>query len=204
MSLPRRYTIDTDGKLKTEPAGDIESLRMEHVRVDAMELAINTEVVLEKVNGNAMEINAHIDPTNSQMIELKVLRSPNEAEYTRILYQPYAGYQLREDIRRKDIRPRTFKHGSLTIDSTRSSTHPKALSRPPEVALVLLEDPKAPVKLRVFVDKSIVEVFVNDRLAAAVRVYPRQSKSTGVSLQAIGGNARLISLDAWQMENIYE
>ncbi len=95
-------------------------------------------------------------------------------------------------------------HGTVTIDSTRSSTHPKALSRPPEVAPVLLPNPNEPVTLRVFIDRSIVEVFVNDRQCAAVRVYPRLKGSTGVSLQAISGNAKLISLDAWQMENIYE
>lgn len=203
MSLPRRYTIDAEGKLKTEPAGDIQSIRKEHVHIDATQLSINTELVLDRVKGNAMEMVANIDPADSKTIELKVLRSPDEAEYTRILFQPYVGYQLREDVRRKDIRPRTFQHGTLTIDSTRSSTHPKALPRPPEVAPVLLEDPNAPVTLRVFIDKSIVEVFVNDRQAAAVRVYPRQKDSTGVSLRAIGGDAKLISLDAWQMENIY-
>lgn len=204
MSLPRRYTIDADGKLKTEPAGDIESLRREHVHIDGKELAVNTEYLLDAVSGNAIELAMEVDPKNSKTLELKVLRSPDESEYTRILYQPYAGYQLREDLRRKDIRPPTFKHGSLTIDSTRASTHPKALSRPPEVAPVLLEDPRAPVRLRIFVDKSIVEVFVNDRLASAIRVYPRQKHSTGVSLRSIGGNAKLISLDAYQLANIYE
>ena len=151
-----------------------------------------------------MELIAHIDPTNSKMIELKVLRSVNEDEFTRILFHPTAGYKVRESIRRRDIRPSIIHHGTLTIDATRSSTHSKALSRPPEVAPVLLEDVKAPVKLRVFVDRSIVEVFVNDRQCAAVRVYPRLKDSGGVSLRAIGGNAKLISLDAWQMENIYQ
>ena len=95
MSLPRRYTIDADGKLKTEPAGNIESLRKDHVHIDATtDLAVNTEVILDKVNGNAMELIAHINPANAKTIELKVLRSPNEQEYTRILFQPNAGYQL--------------------------------------------------------------------------------------------------------------
>ena len=138
------------------------------------------------------------------MIELRVLRSPNEQEYTRILFHPQAGYKIRESARRKDISPPVVNHGTVTIDSTRSSTHPKALSRPPEVAPVLLPNPNEPVTLRVFIDRSIVEVFVNDRQCAAVRVYPRLKGSTGVSLQAIGGNAKLISLDAWQMQNIYE
>ena len=204
MSLPRRFTLDADGKLKSEPAGDIESLRKDHRRIEATDLPINSEVVLENVGGSAMELIARVDPTNAKLIELKVLRSPDEEEVTRILFQPDTGYQLRETVRRRDVRPRTFQHGTLTIDATRSSTHPNALSRPPEVAPVLLDDPGAPVTLRVFVDRSIVEVFVNDRQCAAVRVYPNQLDSTGVSLRAVGGNAKLLSLDAWQMENIYE
>ena len=33
---------------------------------------------------------------------------------------------------------------------------------------------------------------------------PRPQDSLGVSLRAIGGHARVVALDAWQMENIYE
>ncbi len=57
--------------------------------------------------------------------------------------------------------------------------------------------------MRVFIDKSIVEVFINGQ-CAAVRVYPGLENSTGVSLRAIGNPAKLTSLKAWQMENIYE
>lgn len=203
MSLPRRWSLCEEGRLRVEPAGDIESLRQDHQRIEAFDLPINDEKVFKNVS-NAMELIAHIDPMNAKMIELKVLRSPNEEEYTRILFHPIAGYKIRESIRRKDVRPPIVNHGTLTIDTTRSSTHPRALSRPPEVAPVLLQTPNAPVKLRIFVDKSIVEVFVNDRQCAAVRVYPRRSDSTGVTLRAIGGNAKLLSLDAWQMENIYK
>jgi beta-fructofuranosidase len=204
MSLPRRWTLCEEGRLKVEPAGDIESLRKDHQRIEATDLPINSEVILKNVSGNAMELLAYIDPTNSKMIEMKVLRSPNEEEFTRILFHPIAGYKVRESVRRRDIKPPVIAHGTLTIDATRSSTHPKALSRPPEVAPVLLDNVRAVVKLRVFVDRSIVEIFVNDRQCAAVRVYPGRKDSTGVSLRAIGGNAKLMSLDAWQMKNIYE
>jgi hypothetical protein len=114
------------------------------------DLPINNEVVLENIRGNAMELIAHINPTNSKMIELEVLRSPKEEEHTRVLFHPLAGYRLREGVRRRDIKPRTFRHGTLTIDTARSSTHPKALARPPEVAPVLLGEDKR-VKLRIFV-----------------------------------------------------
>ena len=60
------------------------------------------------------------------------------------------------------------------------------------------------LKLRVFIDKSVVEVFVNGKQALAVRVYPSRDDSTGISLRAQAQDAELISLDAWQMKSIYE
>ena len=55
-----------------------------------------------------------------------------------------------------------------------------------------------------YVDKSVVEVFVNGKQCVAVRVYPGREDSVGVSLRAQGQDSELISLDAWQMENIYK
>ena len=57
--------------------------------------------------------------------------------------------------------------------------------------------------MRVFIDKSIVEVFVNDRQCLAVRVYPGRQDSVGVALRAVGRDARLVALDAWEMKSIY-
>ena len=61
-----------------------------------------------------------------------------------------------------------------------------------------------PLKLRVFVDRSVVEAFVNGKQCVAMRVYPGRDDSTGVSLRAQGQDMTLKSLDAWQMKNIYE
>ena len=58
--------------------------------------------------------------------------------------------------------------------------------------------------MRVFVDKSVVEVFANGKQCVAMRVYPGREDSVGVSLRAQGDDAELKSLNAWQMENIYD
>jgi len=60
------------------------------------------------------------------------------------------------------------------------------------------------VKLKIFIDHSVVEVFVNDRQCIAVRTYPVREDSRGVSIRPIGKDIRLVKLDAWQMGNIYE
>ena len=57
--------------------------------------------------------------------------------------------------------------------------------------------------MRIFVDKSVVEVFVNGKQCVAVRVYPERTDSVGVSLRAQGKDAVLQALDVWQMATIY-
>jgi beta-fructofuranosidase len=60
-----------------------------------------------------------------------------------------------------------------------------------------------PLRMRVFVDHSVVEVFVNETLYLAMRVYPGRQDSVGVSLRAQGQDAVLKKLDAWQMQSIW-
>jgi beta-fructofuranosidase len=91
----------------------------------------------------------------------------------------------------------------ITIDASMASTLPNVRTRPPESASFYIA-PNEPLKLRVFVDKSVVEVFVNGRQCVAMRVYPGRDDSLGVSLRSQGADAELHSLDAWQMANIYQ
>ncbi len=62
----------------------------------------------------------------------------------------------------------------------------------------MLLDRDEPLRLRVFIDRSVVEVFVNGRQYVAVRVYPGREDSLGVSFRAQDRDAELRSLDAWQ------
>jgi beta-fructofuranosidase len=76
------------------------------------------------------------------------------------------------------------------------------MSRAPETAPVTIKQGEK-LSLRIFVDKSVVEVFVNGRQCVAARVYPGLKNSTGVSIRAQGQSAQLLSLDAYQMKSIY-
>jgi beta-fructofuranosidase len=195
MTLPRRLTLVARDELGIEPTGDIESLRYDHQHVEATTLPANREVVLEHVRGNAIEIAAEIDPGGAPMVELNVLRSPDRREFTRIAFYKERGYRYRDDgVNRRD--------SLVTLDSSYSSALPDVLSRAPETAPVRLQ-PDEPLKLRAFVDRSVVEVFVNGKQCLALRVYPGRQDSVGVSLRSQGQDAVLRSLDAWQMESIY-
>ncbi len=216
MSLPRRLTLEGGEELRMEPTGDVESLRYDHRQVGETTLPANEEVVLEGIEGNAMELQLEIDPMDASMVELNVLRSANREEYTRVAFYKDRGFRVQ---RRHgpgarlhgggtvagipQARPVQIRESLLTLDTSYSSTLPGALSRAPETAPLLLEEGET-LRLRIFVDRSIVEVFANGKQCVAARVYPGREDSAGVSLRAQGSGALLRSLSAWQMRNIYE
>ncbi|QMU29465.1 glycoside hydrolase family 32 protein [Adhaeribacter radiodurans] len=222
MSLPRRLTLLSKDELGQEPAADLGSLRYGAKHIEKMKLPANQEIVLNDVKGNAMEISAEIDPQKAQFIELNLLRSPNKEEYTRIVFFREKGFGKGLEYRSgpqtasmpadlvnlftgEKPAPRTpnVPASLISIESSYSSTLPDVGIRAPETATVNL-GPGETVKLRVFIDKSVIEVFVNGKQCVAMRVYPGRDDSTGVSIRAQGQEAELLSLDAWQMKSIYE
>ena len=234
MTLPRRLTLQGTDKigrdtLLVEPAGDVESLRGEHRQITDMTLPANQEIVLGSIRGSAIELMAEIETNNAPLVELNVLRSPGKEEYTRIAFYRERGFRdwerflsWRQDMlaAANDGAGAGFVSNSLlsasqreklaaatdsliSIDSSYSSLLPDVLSRAPETGPVFLERGE-PLRLRVFVDRSVVEVFVNGKQCVAMRVYPGREDSVGVSLRSQGQDARVVSLEAWQMENIYK
>ncbi len=222
MTLPRKLTLISKDVLGQEPAGDIASLRYNAKHIEALTLPANKEIVLKGINGNAMEIYAEIDPKNAQMIEMNVLRSPNKEEYTRIIFYKEKGFakgleyksgtqtalmpaDLVNLVTGEKPAPRVpnIPMSLITIESSWSSELPDARLRAPETAPFFL-NPGETIKLRIFIDKSVVEVFVNGKQCVAIRVYPGRDDSKGVSIRSQGQDAMLKSLDAWQMKSIYE
>ena len=234
MTLPRRLTLQGTDKigrdtLLVEPAGDVESLRREHRQITDMTLPANQEIVLGSIRGNAIELMAEIEANDAPLFELNVLRSPGKEEFTRIAFYRERGFRdwerflsWRQDMlaaategagagfvsnsllsasQREKLAAAT--DSLISIDSSHSSLLPDVLSRAPETGPVFLERDE-PLRLRVFVDRSVVEVFVNGKQCVAMRVYPGREDSVGVSLRSQGQDARVVSLEAWQMENIYE
>lgn len=202
MTLPRHLTLISKNELGIEPAGDIESLRYNAKHIDAMNLPANKEIVLKGISGNAMEIDAEIDPKNSQIVELNVLRSPDKEEFTRITFYKEKGFNKARQAT-PGSEAVNINYSYISMESSYSSTLPDVKTRAPETGALLL-NPNETLKLRIFIDKSVVEVFANGKQCVAMRIYPGRQDSLGVSIRAQGQDAKLISLDSWQMKNIYE
>ena len=200
MTLPRHLSLIDSNELRIQPAGNIESVRGKCTEIKNCTINANQEIVLDGIEGNTIEIDAEIETNGSPMVELNVLRSPDQQEYTRIAF--YRNRGLKYPGSRTGVSPRECSDSLITIDSSYSSILPDVLSRAPETAPVYL-GPEERLNLRVFIDKSVVEVFINEKQCVAMRVYPSRKDSIGVSIRSQGSDIRLLSMKMWQMKNIY-
>lgn len=180
QSLPRVLTLGKDGSLAYAPAGEVEKLRGAKTRVLRPRLAADDDVVLPGISGDCLEIQAEFGVKEGRC-GLVVRRSPDGLEGTRIVYDAAAS--------------------TLSVDRSRSSTDSGAVRDVRSAPLVLREG--EPLRLRVFVDRSVLEVFANGRVALTSRIYPQKPGSVGVAVFGSAASTVLKKAEAWTMRAIW-
>ena len=145
-----------------------------------MQLAHDEPVRPDGLAGDALEIVAEVDAGRAEEIALKVLGSPEGDEETVVLFD------ARED--------------RVSLDRGRAGVKREHCGQAVYDSLKLGE--KETLRLHVFVDRTIVEVFANGRACVFGRIPPPREDSVNVSLVARGGQATLVRLDAWKKDVI--
>jgi beta-fructofuranosidase len=173
--LPRSLWLGDDGTLCLRPVNELETLRCHAKSWIAQTLADGETKSLEGVTGDSCELELEIKVGGPQRAGLKVRASAGGDEETLLYY----------DAAKRE----------LVFDSTRSGKEGRKVIERAPLAL----KPGESLKLRVFVDKSVVELYANDRQAIGRRVYPTRADSLGVVLFAEDGSARFKTVKAWDM-----
>jgi sucrose-6-phosphate hydrolase SacC (GH32 family) len=189
MTLPRVLTLAEDHTLRIEPAAEVELLRLDRQCRENISLSADAEVSLDGIQGDSLEIQAEFVPGKARQVGLVVRCSPDGAEQTRVLY---------------DAVTKTFQ-----IDGSRASLTP---SEPPFVPVLPPAErstrcqaapfdlkPDEPLRVRIFLDRSLLEVFVNGRQSLTQRIYPSRPDSLGIRLFSRGGPAEVKRIEVWRM-----
>ena len=198
MTLPRLLSLDEYDQLVERPYGDYASLRGEYKSLTNFVVGANEEVVLPGIEGNVAELVLEIDMKKCRTLEVDILRSPNKEEYTRIVVMREAGYPNTARTSKRKIRPST-----IMLDASCSSSSELVNTRQPDVVDFFLEKGEI-LKLHIFVDRSVVEVFANERRSLTMRAYPALDESRLVSIRAAGYPVEVVKAEAWQLGSIYE
>jgi len=174
--LPRSLWLGEDGTLRMRPVKELEMLRCAEQSWKDIRLADGDTKTLDGVVGDSCELGITADSAaTAKQVGVKVRASADGEEETLLYFDAEAK--------------------QLVFDSTKSGVDGR---RTVERAPFELRDGE-PMKLRVFVDKSIVEIYANDRQAICRRVYPVRSDSLGVVLFATGGAVKFSRVKAWEM-----
>ena len=195
-TVPRVLSLNEDNRLRIEPAPELSALRMNERNHENLRVQPDSELVVEGVEGDCLELEVHIDSAQAREFGVKVRCSPDGAEQTSIFY---------------DRASKTLKVGvgeSTLDDSIRYIYYrtPEATERLPEAERIVAAQAAPfelaagePLELRIFLDRSVLEVFANRRECITQRIYPTRADSLGVRLFSNGGSADIKSIRAWDM-----
>ena len=183
---------DGPNYLRIAPAEELTAARKRSyidVDVSGTDLgAENAQNVLGGLADQSVEVDITIDPEPGTTTRLTVCRAPDGT----------GGLPIEFEATSEDF-------GTLRID--RSNYDSRAAY--PESDGVVLEqgvalNPDGTLDLRVFVDRSIVEVFANELEYFVSRLYPPTTDHDGYGLTAEGGSVTLQRADAYQLGSIWE
>lgn len=176
MSLPRILSLGDDGQLRMDVPEEIEALRYGAFRKEDFAVQSGADLAIDGIGGNSFELYIEMESSEASEYGVKVCASPDGQEKTAVFY----------DAAENKLKVDTHKSGPADT--------PKGIEAGP---LALKEGER--LKLRVFVDKSVVEVFANSRQAVMRRIYPSQPDSVGVCLFSTGGPTQVHTLQSWNI-----
>ena len=176
MSLPRVLSLGADKTLRINPPAELALLRYNPVAKKDLAVKADAELPLKGITGNSIELAITIRPGKGKQCGVKVCCSPDGKEQT-LIYYDAADKKLKIDTRKSSL-----GEGQKKIEGG-----------PFELK------PDEPLTLRVFVDRSVVEVFANGRQAVMRRIYPTRKDSVNVVLFAAGGDVKVPTAESWQL-----
>lgn len=180
LALAREMTVDDSGVLRIRPVVEAQTLRDTASSQGVQQLSLEPgDKPLRITSGRSLELRVNATmPSAEATVMIHVLATDALEERTTIIFDG--------------------SEQKLIVATAHSSVGSTGATSPYKASLKNIASAGEPLEIAVYVDHSIVEVFVNSRIALTARVYPVRADSLGVLALATGQGAKL-SLQAWQL-----
>ena len=192
MTLPRIMSSDSNGQILITPAAELEQLRKNQRDYNSIVIESKQNISLPGCSGDCIEIFLETIIPENGIFGINLRMSPDKEERTTIIIDTSDGF--------------------ISIDTTKSALREDIFQPFPIFRLrgdfrENIQIQKAPFKfesikhlqLHIFLDKSILEIFVNDRICLTQRIYPTRKDSLGIEFFSSRGKAELKKLSVWDM-----
>lgn len=185
--LPLSLWLGEDDQLRFAPITELATLRGAPL-VDAANISgTQAQALLAPIIGDLLELELVLDSaqltgvSDISALTLELRKNPRGTELTRLSLQPTVD----------------TKRWRLELDRTRTSLDPDVLSYGVQGGELTSE---GEIILRVFLDRSMLEVYLNDRISLTSRLFPATLDALGVGLE-LPPEVSLKRLRAWPMSS---
>lgn len=176
-SLPREWSLDEKGNLCQKPYSGLADARLD-VRFNQADFTLDGETSLDPVSGRQIELLGRFQVGNSP-VGFKFFQS--QGSEATLKYIPSAN-MLTVDLTK--LNRTSNDNGSY--NGLYSCVLPESLPAGSEL------------KLNVFIDGSVMDIFVNDRWATSMRVFPSSEEADGASVFS-DGPVKVNEISAWNL-----
>lgn len=174
LTLPRELTLSEEGNLLMNPVEELEKLRLKKLPVDVK--YINNEVITLPIEEALLELQVsfNIEKTTSKQIGIILRSSSDNEEKTELIYH--------------------LDSNKICLNRNKSG-----LGVAGERCTKLVGNHNE-LKLRIFLDKSSIEVFINDgENVLSSRIFPNKT-SLGMKLFSVDGETKVNYIKAWSLK----
>lgn len=196
MSLPHVLDLEPDGLTPIlTPAVELEYLRTLPKKETGIVVENGREISLPDMAGNTREFRIRMKSEDEGAFGIKICCSNDGREETPV-YVDMKTKTVRIDLQKASLKNPNYKTYLVDV------FHPGGLEANPSVS-----EQVAPfevrrgevVEMRIFIDKSVLEVFVDNRICLTQMIYPTLDDAVGVKVFSRDGKAEFESIESWEM-----
>ncbi|QSS98785.1 GH32 C-terminal domain-containing protein [Pontibacillus sp. ALD_SL1] len=178
--LPVSLSLRDDGELEVEPIEELETLREDRILSLRDKRIEEVNQALADIKGDMLEIKLTFERGTANKYGIYVRQSPDRSEETLVYYN-------NQDT--------TFQ-----VDRSKTTLDPGEITQGVQGKEVKIDNED--ITLRVFLDRSMIEAYLNKRKSLTTRAYPLQEDAIGLSLYG-DESVNVKSIDIWTMKGIH-
>ena len=181
FSLPRQVRLLSDSAIGQIPHPNLCRLRSDEKSYTDLILEKDQKDNLPDFGGNQIELEFEIAIDSNAVFDIEVLRHEDNREFTRI------GFNIPEN--------------TIELDRTNSTL---SVAKKDIRTGDFVFNPEDTLQIRIFIDHSTLEVFIQNLTVFSARIYPSRESSDLVDILLTKGEAKVLKATQWQMDSIIE
>jgi sucrose-6-phosphate hydrolase SacC (GH32 family) len=177
--LPVTVFLRDDDKIGIRPIDELKSLRAKKL-ISLKNVMLDEAEQIRNIQGDMLEIQIEMISDSMEKYGVVVRSTENGSEQTLIYFDPVTT--------------------ELCADRTLSSMDPDAEKN---IVSGKLEISGEALRMHIFIDRSMIEVYANELKALTTRAYPTSPDATHIKLLG-NPNVKISKLDIWQLRSAYD